>query len=293
MTQLQPVDIFGIDIFQHLTEKLSQAGNSYLVGWGGLQKVYELSNDIKQKFLPGNIFYTVVDESQTAAKRYTDAFRSYYYPSLSRSVLYELNRVTSQTVDCIIYSGTGIAVQDTEETIGDNVAKFLPYQIFQRTDAFDSRDAQTRYILKFLPPHLKDSPSGKLLLDRAWTWLRGRYSLCRPKQPSLIFLPRHRFTASFVAFLIKNSFLSPHQVLDEYVLALTDVNPEDAPECARCEPDVDRKLIHLMQGHELLDITSISEGMLSATLKLHLTHILIPSRPHYIHLLGVPTPSPI
>ena len=44
--------------------------------------------------------------------------------------------------------------------------------------AFDSELAQWTYILQYLPPHYADTPSGKMLLSRAWDWLCGRYVLC-------------------------------------------------------------------------------------------------------------------
>jgi hypothetical protein len=45
------------------------------------------------------------------------------------------------------------------------------------TGAFDLPEEHSSYLLRYLLPHLTETPSGKALIRRAWSWLRGRYVL--------------------------------------------------------------------------------------------------------------------
>ncbi|KAF9068478.1 hypothetical protein BDP27DRAFT_1448350 [Rhodocollybia butyracea] len=94
------------------------------------------------------------------------------------------------------------------------------WQWISATGAFSNIEDQQRYILKFLPQALVDSPSGQHLLHRMWVWLRGR----------------HRFTAAFISTLLENGFQSPHYLLNTFLKQFTGFWPTlDADEFLRTE----------------------------------------------------------
>jgi hypothetical protein len=72
-----------------------------------------------------------------------------------------------------------------------------------------------------------------------------------------------------------NSFRSPHKLLNEYVLSLTEVRPSDGPELMKNEPVIDEHFITgVIQQAKAPSIKNIHDGMLSANLTLQLTYIV-------------------
>jgi hypothetical protein len=157
-----------------LVDELKDASDDYL-GWGSdFGKARHLLDEIRT-YLPGITLALVVDEAQNIAHMYSQAFRD-ASASISRSAMRELDSILVGN-GYVIYSGTGLTEKAVEDNTGSNAARIVPSstRTCSHTKAFDSRDAQSAYISKYLLPRLKNSPSGKLLLDRAWDWLRGRY----------------------------------------------------------------------------------------------------------------------
>jgi hypothetical protein len=177
--QLQRDDVLPKDTLYTVVNALKEASNEYL-GWGDdFGKARELLDEISA-YLPGISLALVVDEAQNIARMYREAFGD-NSSSMTRSVLHELDGVLSRK-GYVIYSGTGLIEKDVLDNTSSNVARvgMTTTQSYSQTKAFDSRDAQSMYILRYLPLYLRDSPSSRLLLGRAWDWLCGRYFLVLP-----------------------------------------------------------------------------------------------------------------
>ncbi|KAL1742980.1 hypothetical protein HDZ31DRAFT_41959 [Schizophyllum fasciatum] len=87
------------------------------------------------------------------------------------------------------------------------------YRLYTDTGSFDSREVQRAYILRYLPPSFAKSASGRLLLDRMWIWLKGRY----------------RFTTPFLSCLLTTCYRQPHSLLNGYIAAQMLMVADDVP----------------------------------------------------------------
>jgi hypothetical protein len=176
--QLQCNDILPRDIMARLAATLRFASDDFVNVDDKVDgPASKLLDDIGE-YLPGISLVAVVDEVQTIASLYKEAFKNDNNPP--RAVLREWDSLISESrIPRVIYAGTGLTEKDIEACTFSNVARFgaLKTQTYSKTDAFDSQNAQFAYMSKFLPSPLKDSPDGELLLYRAWNWLRGRYFL--------------------------------------------------------------------------------------------------------------------
>ncbi|KAF7289329.1 hypothetical protein MIND_01394800 [Mycena indigotica] len=87
------------------------------------------------------------------------------------------------------------------------------------TGASDDPDEYEAYVSKFLPPLLRDSSSGHLLMARMWRWLRGRY----------------RLTDGFLTILICEGLDYPHTCLSDYLKTMTHLRPLDVVQIEETE----------------------------------------------------------
>ncbi|KAI3619445.1 hypothetical protein WG66_012792 [Moniliophthora roreri] len=79
---------------------------------------------------------------------------------------------------------------------------------------FDTAASQQHYALPFFPAEIVGSVGCKVLLERMFYWLRGR----------------HRFTAEFIAMLLRADFHNPHILLSDYIKHIAGFYPTDAPD---------------------------------------------------------------
>ncbi|KAF8228667.1 hypothetical protein L208DRAFT_1424348 [Tricholoma matsutake] len=223
LLQLQPSIIHPHiwDIFDHLVGKLSHASDSYIntTTKALLVRVRELfsvdaSGDEESTAIQTPLF-CVLDEAQYAATQHCGAFRS-DHSNVHRPILREIVRTWEgqsfgQGVFMVV-AGTGISKDVVDRAMASAIMKESKYRWCSDTGAFDDIQSQRRYILKYLPTSLIESPSGRRLLERIGYWLRGR----------------HRFTAGYVAELLDNGFHKPHTLLNAYIEYFTHFNPTDA-----------------------------------------------------------------
>jgi len=264
--QLRPTDVVNRDIFNHLTSILNKASDEYL-GVSGPGEASTLSSNIYDDYLPLSPLYFVLDEAQRPARLFKEAYRSAVDTSMERPILREI--VSAWDIPgYTIVSGTGLSIKEVQEAVQSQVVKpDVPWRTRTKTGAFDSRQAQSCYISRYLPPHLVHSDSGQALLRRSWSWLHGRFVseiclwLIETKYRS-----RHRFTATFLDILVADSFRSPHKLLDEYISHLTSIKPSDTPECAGSEPELDEETIAKIRDLPFVDLTKITKGVLSDAL---------------------------
>ncbi|KAK7054470.1 hypothetical protein VNI00_003668 [Paramarasmius palmivorus] len=190
-----------------------------------------LFNRLKSSFHGhhGGDVFIVLDEAQDAALSLYPAFRSQIRPDYARPVLRELIVVwsaqlaypalgNSRIVDLpvtMVVSGTGMSVHHMREALlSSTVMKDGVCQEYNQIGGFEDKQSQLEYIRKYIPQEVLDDPVGKVLLDRMWYWLRGRY----------------RFTAEFLAFLIQNGYKRPNELLNRYIANFTALYPTDCPE---------------------------------------------------------------
>ncbi|THH03790.1 hypothetical protein EW145_g6006 [Phellinidium pouzarii] len=162
---------------------------------------------LQKRFDLGEDFYFVLDEAQYAGEELEDAFRS-RDGLLKRPILRQIITAWSDAAEFpIIVSGTGLSIDVVNEVIASAVAKAERFKFSSNTGAFDTPEQQKNYFLRYMPKHIADSDSARVLFARAWNW--------------------HRFTAFFVVLLIVSAFQSPHRLLDKYVLQVTNFEPTD------------------------------------------------------------------
>ncbi|KAL1688176.1 hypothetical protein GGG16DRAFT_60560 [Schizophyllum commune] len=183
------------DIFDDVTRVLSQVSDYYID-----DMTSDLLLDIKAR-LDGSetALFCVLDSCESASRLYTSgAFGA------GTTFLRELVR-SSEGHDglTIILSGSYINLEPFQDSGTRH------YTVYSNTGALLDRDAQRRYIQRYLPPTLAQSTVGKELLKRCWQWLRGRFG----------------FTASFVTCLLTIKFEHPLLLLDFFIATVMCIEP--------------------------------------------------------------------
>ncbi|ESK90353.1 hypothetical protein Moror_13736 [Moniliophthora roreri MCA 2997] len=166
--------------------------------------------------------YIVIDEAQTAVKKYATSFRSQDY-KIPRPILRELVVNWAELIPdtgrkamkaTYIITGTGIDMELIRDALSSTTCKSDKVYKVSHSGIFDTAASQQHYALPFFPAEIARSVGGKVLLERMFYWLRGR----------------HRFTAEFIAMLLRADFHNPHILLSDYVKHIAGFYPTDAPD---------------------------------------------------------------
>ena len=164
------------DLFRQLAEELRYFSDEFI------QKlITDLATRIREIIGHEALFFIVVDESQSAATKLPNAFRSRSNdcqdcrPVLSQVLrtLSDVHHLLSREYTMIILSGTGIRYDSIKPIVESNVSKPTGVDTVTATGSFGPRD-QREYIIKYLFPKKKLSAFDETLIRRAWRWLRGR-----------------------------------------------------------------------------------------------------------------------
>ncbi|KAJ7457623.1 hypothetical protein B0H11DRAFT_207477 [Mycena galericulata] len=164
------------------------------------------------------LLYCVLDEAQFAANHLPLAFRSEVNPTISRSVMREMILVLKVLVMAyvgLIISGTGVDKQLVDDQVSSFINKTILYSWTSLTGSFDKKtspELQEAYIRQYVPPTILAADPEDRLINRIVNWLEGRF----------------RFTAAFLANLLKSDFSNPHQFLNDWVEYHTKFRPTDA-----------------------------------------------------------------
>lgn len=166
------------DVFDDLSDMLSAASDQYvnIETRKLLKRVRELCADPAS---PSTPFFCVLDEAQFAATECTTSFRSDQSKGKHRPILREIihaweGQTSGQGVFMTV-AGTGISKEVVDEAMTSAIMKDSKYRWCSDTGAFDTVEAQRRYLAKYLPKSLLKSRPWKRLLDRVWYWLHGRW----------------------------------------------------------------------------------------------------------------------
>ena len=187
LLQVQP-KLFGIDftedVFTDLTRLLRGVETSELslricTKRRELQPYLEAVLDPATGEVASPPFFCVLDEVQATIDPLSGRLGDFISESskTKRPILREIWLFWSKEVldekMHLVLSGTGIEFQALEDTLSSIACKERGYKIVRDIGAFNSREAQIKYIKRYLPAAW-DQPQWKEFLDRAWGWLRGR-----------------------------------------------------------------------------------------------------------------------
>jgi hypothetical protein len=177
------------DIFDHLVGKLSKATDVYIntrtkallarIRRFCSSKDVDAGNSTSQSsiYITKTPLFCVLDEAQYAATQHCSAFRS-DHSKAHRPVLREIVRAwEGQSIGqgvFMVVAGTGISKEVVDQAMSSAIMKDSKYRWCSDTGAFDNIQIQRKYILKYLPPSLVQSFSGRRLLERMGYWLHGR-----------------------------------------------------------------------------------------------------------------------
>ncbi|KAF7289353.1 hypothetical protein MIND_01397400 [Mycena indigotica] len=210
--QLHPCSVYAEDspeCFFGLAELLIEHDSAYMAK-NIANALRQIKKAIGADFEKG--FFIVIDEAQEALEQSAmgESLNQHRQP-----LLVDLLQVWSDMTEgecTFICAGIGIP----QTTI---VPTGFSWQWTSDTGAFDDPDEYEAYVSKFLPPLLRDSSSGHLLMARMWRWLRGR----------------HRLTDGFLTILICEGLDYPHTCLSDYLKTMTHLRPLDVVQIEETE----------------------------------------------------------
>ncbi|KAF7299380.1 hypothetical protein MIND_00887300 [Mycena indigotica] len=204
-TQLLPRNLAdrNTEPFEEVTRKLMEHDCTYLA-----ENITIALRKIRT-FIGEDPLFIVLDEASYVVDMYSHHFND---TPLLQIILQTWTDLTKGQCP-IICAGIKIPRERFADGAGSDFAWT------SNTGSFDDPLRQEQYVSQFLPPAFRESPAGRFLIARTWRWLRGR----------------HRFTATFVAFLLVEGLHFPHTHLDKYMEHAVSFRPMDAVECVGAE----------------------------------------------------------
>ncbi len=158
------------DIFDHLSNMLSAASDQYIDAQTQelLKRVREICACDADSSSTRTPFFCVLDEAQFAATQCTTSFRSDQngkHRPILREIVHAWEGQTLGQGVFMVVAGTGISKDVVDQAMASAIMKDSRYRWCSDTGAFDTEDAQHRYLAKYLPKSLLKSQSGKRLLE--------------------------------------------------------------------------------------------------------------------------------
>jgi len=170
LLQVQPMEIFGQDLFLNLALRLRPASLSELI-----TRTRDKFKDIRPQLEDGP-FYCVLDESQlTTDIRYRDFFseNTMFTRPLLREIWRSWTSIFHPLEMSLILSGTGLKEDEITSTLSSGVFKPANYAIKRDIGGFDNPGDQAEYIRLYIPADWTDT-KWQEFLKRSWAWFRGR-----------------------------------------------------------------------------------------------------------------------
>ena len=142
---------------------------------GALTTLIKDFEQIRMQYFSEARFTIALDEAQQAARLYRFSFLSTREPTKFRSILREIVKVFSSLVVKIVVSGTGLSLEEVEDTPNSSVAKPLgQFMTFVELGMFDNSLKLEATVQQYIPSYMLKSPSGKSLQLRIREYLPGR-----------------------------------------------------------------------------------------------------------------------
>ncbi|KAF7299399.1 hypothetical protein MIND_00889500 [Mycena indigotica] len=210
------------DPFEMLASLINTEQDTYLAEniRDALRKIRKITGNEK--------LVIAIDEAQMGLELLTHAFRG---KKKLLHILIEAFRELTGDQCTLVCAGIDLPQSEFVDTDGSD------FVWTSDTGAFDDPNEQEKYVIKFLPPSLRDSPTGQFLVARIWRWLRGR----------------HRFTAAFIGVLLTEGLKHPHTRLDDMLHSLLSIQPVDAVKYS-CEEGTHRLWEQRLAGFNVLTI---------------------------------------
>ncbi|KAG7087854.1 hypothetical protein E1B28_013792 [Marasmius oreades] len=213
------------DIFATLAAKIRDVPDLSPLSMVTLLRQYDREIAL---ILPGfnkqdRLIRIVVDEAQEAANLFPHAFSSSINTQRRRPVLRELLFVWSSHLMApgkskshytFVITGTGMSKELIVDALSSTTMKPAEFKEYKTIGSFDQQVNQMKYIKRFIPQCIWDTFVGKILMDRMWYWLEGRY----------------RFTAEFITLLLENGYSRPNTLLNQYIHEFAGFTPTDCPQ---------------------------------------------------------------
>ncbi|KAJ6600707.1 hypothetical protein B0H10DRAFT_696473 [Mycena sp. CBHHK59/15] len=220
LLQLCPAEFVGWDIFKSLSLILRTCSSAelgavytHLSGVVFPRLLHETFPETRQEAL-----FCIFDDAHAAAERLPHAIR---VRAGERSKTPVLSRIVGAAAVNphwrVIVAGTRISRDLVRDALPNGAV------LSEKRDLgsfLDTPDLQAQFISRFIPDAYLARPEFQLLLQRAHSWLRGRYG----------------WTAQLVALLLQNAYGSPNRVLNRFVERLGRFQPSDADNLVETEP---------------------------------------------------------
>lgn len=157
------------DVFSKLMLQLQHTSDIYIDDGISehLKDIHRLCGIVPNS---GSLFLAL-DETNHAVTQYPNAFRDEggHYPILKEMLRTWRDQTQDANISMVI-AGTDIPARFFEHNSGE----WDSFHWCSDTGAFDDEQAYRRYVSRFIPPSLRKTKSGKQLIHRMWSWLRGR-----------------------------------------------------------------------------------------------------------------------
>ena len=164
----------GVDLFARISSLLGDASDEFLL-MGGRKLQYRLV-DLRTRFDLDIEFFLILDEAQVALNFLPDSFCSYSNNELKRPVLSPIVDTFSRSASFpAIVSGTDLSINVVNDVVNASVGGGEEFLLKIPTDAFDDKESQRKYIMRYMPRHIAQTDSGEALIERAWNFARGRW----------------------------------------------------------------------------------------------------------------------
>jgi hypothetical protein len=129
-------------------------------------------HDIRREYFPESNFIFGLDEAQRATRLYPYSFISSTKSNRYRSVIREIAKVFSKSVDLVV-SGTGLPLEELREAVASGVSKDDIF-VFHDLGMFDTWEKLQPFLERYLPASFWQTPSGDHLKKRIREYLLGR-----------------------------------------------------------------------------------------------------------------------
>ena len=130
--------------------------------------------DIRVEYLQNSHFILGLDEVQWAFRKYPRSFISSTDPTMFRSIIREVLKVFTKWPIKLIMSGTGVSLNDLEDSMASGVSKTRAIKMFHKLGMFDTLLKLKSFVERYVPPHMLESDSGHHLQQRMREYLLGR-----------------------------------------------------------------------------------------------------------------------
>ena len=119
-------------------------------------------------------FIIGLDEAQRAVRLHPRPFLSATDDNVFRSILREIVKTFIKQPVTLFVSGTGVTMEELQDTVGSGVSKPVGIESFHDLGMFDTWPSLMAFLERYLPDTFLKTPSGIILQQRIQEYLLGR-----------------------------------------------------------------------------------------------------------------------